>query len=94
MTIHLADTSVWIDALRQRDSWVKRNIAADAPIAYTEPVLMELLSGVRSDRDHENTVRWLSRGPLLRFDAAADFIAAASVYRTARRAGVTPTRTA
>lgn len=86
----LADTSVWVEALRQPDSWVRGRIEADLPIAYTEPVMMELLSGVRADSERSQTLRLLARGPLLPFDSAADFAGAATIYRAARRQGITP----
>lgn len=90
MTTPLADTSIWVEALRRPDSWVRDRISSDQPIAYTEPVMMELLSGVQTAWERGDTLRLLARGPLLSFDSAADFAGAATIYRTARRSGVTP----
>jgi predicted nucleic acid-binding protein len=65
-------------------------IATDGALAYTEPVSMEVLAEARSDaRDHDLR-RLLLRFHLLRFDAAVAFSAAARVYRTCRRPGITP----
>lgn len=51
---------------------------------------MEVMAGARSDRRESDLRRLLLRFELLRFDVAADFDAAARIYRTCRRAGITP----
>ncbi len=90
----LADTSAWVEYDRATDSPVDRRmtelISADGPLAYTEPVVMEVLAGSRTDARERDLRRLLLRFHLLRFDAAVDFTAAARVYRTCRRSGVTP----
>jgi predicted nucleic acid-binding protein len=90
----LADTSAWVEYDRATGSAVDRRltalIAADGPLAVTEPVAMEVLAGARDDRREVALRRLLLRFHLLRFDAAADFDAAARIYRRCRRAGVTP----
>jgi hypothetical protein len=65
-------------------------IASDGPLAVTEPVLMEVLAGARDDRRADDLRRLLLRCRLLALDPAADFDAAARVYRRCRRVGVTP----
>ncbi len=65
-------------------------IGSDGPLAVTDPVVMEVLAGARTDQREADLRRLLRRFTLLRFDAAADFDAAARIYRTCRRAGVTP----
>jgi predicted nucleic acid-binding protein len=73
---------------------VDRRLAAlisnGAPVAVTEPVVMEVLAGARDDRRETDLRRLLLRFHLLRFDAASDFDAAARIYRRCRRAGITP----
>lgn len=90
----LADTSAWVEYDRATGSAVDRRLAAliadDGPVAVTEPVAMEVLAGARDDRREADLRRLLLRFDLLRFDAAADFDAAARIYRRCRRAGVTP----
>jgi predicted nucleic acid-binding protein len=90
----LADTSAWVEYDRATGSAVDRRltglIAADGPLAVTEPVAMEVLAGARDDRRAADLRRLLLRFHLLRFDAAADFEAAARIYRRCRAAGVTP----
>jgi predicted nucleic acid-binding protein len=90
----LADTSAWIEFVRGTgssvDLRVRDLIAGDGPIAVTEPVAMEVLAGARDDRHEFDLRRLLARFPLIRFEAAADFDAAARVYRRCRAAGVRP----
>jgi predicted nucleic acid-binding protein len=90
----LADTSAWVEYDRATGSAVDRRlaalIAADGPLAVTEPVVMEVLAGARDDRREADLRRLLLRFELLRFDAATDFDAAARIYRRCRKAGVTP----
>jgi predicted nucleic acid-binding protein len=90
----LADTSAWVEFDRATGSPVDRRlsrlIADDGPIAVTEPVVMEVLAGARSDRRERDLRRLLQRFPLLGLEPAGDFDSAARLYRTCRRAGVTP----
>jgi predicted nucleic acid-binding protein len=90
----LADTSAWVEFDRATGSKIDERLTAlisdGGPLAVTEPVIMEVMAGARSD-DRENELRrLLLRFDLLRFDALADFDAAARIYRTCRRAGITP----
>jgi predicted nucleic acid-binding protein len=90
----LVDTSAWVEYDRATASAVDRRltelITADAGIAVTEPVVMEVIAGARSDQREQDLRRLLLRCDLLRFDAAVDFDAAARIYRACRRVGVTP----
>jgi predicted nucleic acid-binding protein len=90
----LADTSAWVEYDRATGSAVHRRvaelIAAEAPLSVTEPVIMEVLAGARSDQRELDLRRLLLRFRLLRFDAAADFDAAARIYRRCRAVGFTP----
>jgi predicted nucleic acid-binding protein len=90
----LADTSAWVEFDRATGSAVDRRmaelIAADGPLAVTEPVLMEVLAAARDERRADDLRRLLLRRHLLAIDVAADFDAAARVYRRCRRVGVTP----
>ncbi len=90
----LADTSAWVEYDRATGSAVHRRvvelITADGPLSVTEPVIMEVLAGARSDQREFDLRRLLLRFTLLRFDAAADFDAAARIYRRCRGVGFTP----
>ena len=90
----LADSSAWMEFDRATGSPVDRRmtalIASAGPLAVTEPVLMEVLAGARNDQRANDLRRLLLRCELLTFDAAADFEAAATIYRRCRGVGVTP----
>jgi predicted nucleic acid-binding protein len=64
--------------------------SATGPVAVTEPVIMQVLAGARSDVRQADLRRLLLRFRLLRFDAVADFDGAVRIYRRCRQAGVTP----
>lgn len=90
----LADTSAWVEYDRATGSAVDQRltalIASDGPVAVTEPVVMEVLAGARSDQRESELRRLLLRFHLLTFDVVADFDGAVRIYRRCRRAGVTP----
>ena len=90
----LVDTSAWVEYDRATGSAVDQRltalIAADGPVVITEPVIMEVLAGARSDQRETDLRRLLLRFALLPFDVVADFDGAARLYRRCRRAGVTP----
>lgn len=90
----LADTSAWIEYDRATGSGVDRRIteliAAEGPLAVTEPVMMEVLAGARTGERENALRRLLLRFELLRFDPVSDFDAAVRIDRQCRRAGVTP----
>jgi predicted nucleic acid-binding protein len=90
----LADTSAWVEydrGTRSRvDQRLEELIRGDGPLAVSEPVIMEVVAGARTDEREADLRRLLLRFALLGFDAAADFDAAARIYRRCRKAGVTP----
>lgn len=90
----LADTSAWVEYDRATGSPVDQRlaelIADDGPVAVTEPVIMEVIAGARTDKHEADLRRLLLRFHLLTFDIAADFDAAASIYRQCRQVGATP----
>jgi predicted nucleic acid-binding protein len=90
----LADTSAWVEFDRATGSAVDQRlselIATDGAVAVTEPIVMEVLAGARSDEREADLRRLLLRFELLQLDVAADFDGAVRVYRRCRAAGVTP----
>ncbi len=90
----LADTSAWVEYDRATGSAVDLRltelIAADGPLAVTEPVVMEVLAGAQSNQRADDLRRLLLRFRLLGFDASTDFDAAALIYRRCRSCGITP----
>jgi predicted nucleic acid-binding protein len=67
-------------------------IAANGPIAVTEPVIMEVVAGARDDHSELRLRRLMLRFALMGFDTATDFDGAVRIYRNCRAAGVTPRR--
>jgi len=90
----LADTSAWVEFDRATGSAADRRvaelIATGGPLVVTEPVLMEVLAGARSDAREVDLRRLLLSFGFVPFDAVTDFEAAARIYRRCRQAGVTP----
>jgi hypothetical protein len=90
----LADTSAWVEYDRATGSRVDQRleelIRGHGQLAVTEPIVMEVVAGCRTDERETDLRRLLTRFTLLRFDAIADFDAAATIYRQCRRAGITP----
>jgi predicted nucleic acid-binding protein len=90
----LADTSAWVEYDRATgsavDDRVAELIATGGLLMVTEPIVMEVLAGARDDAREDDLRRLLLSAGLLRFDAAADFDAAARIYRRCRRSGITP----
>ncbi|HEX6394844.1 MAG TPA: PIN domain nuclease [Acidimicrobiales bacterium] len=90
----LTDTSAWVEYDRATGSPIDRRltelITHEGPVAVTEPVIMEVLAGARSDDREADLRRLLLRFQLLAFDVAGDFDAAARIYRQCRQVGVTP----
>ena len=89
----LVDTSAWVEFLRGTESRVHeqvRSLLEDAaPIATTEPVVMEVLSGARDD-DHLRSLRRLLVGcELLPVEGLMSWERAASIWRRCRRRGET-----
>lgn len=90
----LVDTSAWVEYDRATGSDIDVRltdlIRSSGPVAVTEPVIMEVAAGARDDRRERDLRRLLDRFELLRFDATIDFFGAMKIYRTCRRAGITP----
>lgn len=84
MTTYLADSSIWIDHLRRRES-VLLDLLDNHEIAHTEPVATEVLAGARDDQQFDRIQRMLLGTPLIRFDSASDFTATTELRRAALR---------
>lgn len=90
----VVDTSAWVELLRATGSPVDRILTGllerHAPLAITEVVVLELLAGVRSQRERRSLRAQLLALPILALHGVADFERAADLYRAARSRGVTP----
>ena len=92
----LADTSAWLEYDRPpaaaQDKRVRAPRRGDTTPLVTEPVIMEVTAGAQDAARADQLRRLLLHGGLLPVDPAADFEAAALIYRRCRQAGITPTR--
>jgi len=88
----LIDTSVWIDLLRGsgRGAELASMLRSDAPMASTEPILMELLAGTRNEVEYTSVRRLGTSVSWLPIDPATDFDSSAQIYARCRRNGITP----
>jgi predicted nucleic acid-binding protein len=91
----LVDTSAWVEYDRATGSAVDARLSdliasGGREIGVSEPVLMEVLAGARSDRKTEDLRRLLLSFSWLGIDVAADFEGAARIYRRCRAGGITP----
>ena len=90
----LVETSAWVEFDRATGSAADRRltglIAGDGPVAVTEPTVMEVLAGARSDARERDLRRLLGRFTLVPVAPTADFESAATLYRRCRGHGVTP----
>ena len=91
----LADTSAWVEYDRATGGPVDLRMThlirhGDEALAVSEPVIMEVLAGARTQAREADLRRLLLRFELLAFDPISDFDAAVTIYRRCRRVGVTP----
>ena len=93
----VVDTSVWIDVLggrRTREALrCVELIEGGEPVALTDVIFAEILQGLRSEEEAASVERHLRAFPILRLEGLDDLGLAASLYRSARKQGVTIRRT-
>ena len=89
----IVDTSAWVEYLRRTESafdlFLDDAVRAGRPIATPAPVVMELLSGCRTESDARQLLQLVSRFEVLVPDSLGDFQHGALIYRICRRAGCT-----
>jgi predicted nucleic acid-binding protein len=88
----LVDATAWIEYLRatgsRGDARLRELLVAQAPLAVTDLVLMEVLAGARDDAHRDQLRRLLARCDYWPVMAPADFEGAADLFRRCRSAGV------
>jgi predicted nucleic acid-binding protein len=93
VTSVLVDTSAWIEFLRGTGSpehhFVVSALREERPLAWTEPILLELTVGARSDGRAMELRAMLAGGELLAVQGLADWSAAGALWRSARQKGLT-----
>lgn len=90
----LVDSSAWVEFDRATGSPVDVTltdlIGSGAPIAVTEPIVMEVCAGAKSLARESDLRRLLLAFDFAPLDPTTDFNGAVTIYRTCRRVGVTP----
>jgi predicted nucleic acid-binding protein len=88
----LVDTSVWIDFFRKISSreteLFKQALGRREQIFITGIIAQEILQGIRQDSQHDSVLNYLLLFSRIE-DEFDDYLAAAKIYRTLRRRGVT-----
>jgi len=88
----LVDTSAWVEFLRGTGTVtharVRSLVSEGAPLATTDPVVMELLAGARDDA-HATKLRRMLAALEHRPALGMDFEEAARIHRECRQAGET-----
>ena len=89
----VVDTTVWIDFFEAKgtrfDRQLTKLIEGDDLIGLVNVVYCEVLQGIRSDDVYQRTRRALLAHPILQARGLETYEAAANLYRTARRHGLT-----
>jgi len=89
----VADSSVLIEHLNDRDTpdvqMLRQLLSEGVPIACCDVSLLEVLQGARTDPHVQRLEEGLAPFGLLLTKSPQGFVAAASLYRTARRWGIT-----
>ena len=89
----LVDTSAWVELIRATGHpahvTLRHHLERRAPIATSEPVIMELLAGVATAAERPKLRARLMALPRLTVAGLADFEAAADLYRVCRSRGAT-----
>jgi hypothetical protein len=93
----LVDTSVWVDFLRGVNSPQRRTlhrlIEDEEDISITEIILVEILQGIKDDRDYRTTKDYLLEYPVYQAKGIETYLKAAEIYRDCRKRGKTVRKT-
>jgi len=71
------------------DPTIEQLIRNDADCAISDLILMELLQGVKNDREFKAVSDSLATFPILSLKGASSYIKAAELYRKCRKKGLT-----
>jgi len=89
----IVDTSVWVDFLNTRETAetavLQHAIEEDTPVYITGLILAEILQGIRQPQRLATIRRDILNFPIIEPQAPDTYIAAAALYRSARRQGLT-----
>lgn len=89
----IVDTSVWIDFFNgvqnRQCEYLADSIESDRTIFLHSIILMEILQGFRSDKDHADVKDILLSYNYVMEDPVPDAIGASDLYRALKKKGVT-----
>lgn len=90
----LIDTSAWVEYLRGTGSpahaRVRMLLGEPGELVTTEPVMLELLAGTRTERERNDVRGTLAGCQAELVISPGDWEGAASIFRACRQRGVTP----
>ncbi len=93
----IADTSVWIDFFRGRNSVqcraLRMLVEEEEDIAITGIILTEILQGIRNDKDYKKIKTYLLEFPVYESKGIDTYLRAAEIFRTCRKKGKTVRKT-
>lgn len=93
----LLDTSAWVEYLRRTGSEVnarvRKMVEAEAPMATTDVVILELLSGARHPRSKQQIWGLLNRCTMLAVRPLFEYEQAADLFVRCQLDGFTPDNT-
>jgi predicted nucleic acid-binding protein len=91
MTTVLPDSSAWVELLQATGSPVhlalKRLVRSESEVLVTEPVVMEVLAGARSERQATKLRTAMLVYPLAKVFGLDDYESAAAIRRACRAGG-------
>ena len=86
----LPDSSAWIEFLRSSghaSDLMLQSLIGRHDVIVTEPVVMELLAGARSDHHAAQLGETLAEYPLVPVGGIGAYVHAAAIYRSCKRQG-------
>ncbi len=93
----VVDTSVWIDFFRGKGSAqhnaMIRLIEEEEDLALTEIIFMEILQGIKQDKDFRKIKGFLSDFPIYEPKGLETYMNAAQIFRSCRKKGKTVRKT-
>ncbi|MCA1662565.1 MAG: PIN domain nuclease [Novosphingobium sp.] len=92
----LVDSSVWIDAFRNRQTPETdrlRSMLGRGPVALGDLILVEILQGTDTERDFNRVRQLLADFPIIEIGGSEIAVQAARNYRRLRSLGITARKT-
>jgi len=87
----LIDTSVWIEYFQDNPPYAEivESLILKKQVCTCEIIIMEILQGIKSDKEFEIAKSFLTNLPILKLSNTDSYIEVANIYRKCRKAGIT-----